>query len=447
MSSRLPALLFAGACLLGGAAPLSAHEAPQVRSIALRDGQVDGVVTSRGVVVGPGLRSPTEATWLTCRQWFGLTSAEAPTLLGIDGALWLTTSRGAFEGDAAGCGWRAEPRYEGAALTGVRSLYAASERDVAFGVSAGALDGAIALGSDGSPRVLRASEASRFVLSIAPRAAGELFALLVELDPETNRPRYTLEVVRDDGIEVWGEIALQDDDVRMLLVGATPGGDALLEVSRYESTGRPDALVRVDEAGARHELSELDGPIVALRDGERTWIGDEGGLGVVTRDAYERVSAAFPVRALAPGDEGLLAGSAYPLGPMLARWDGAWTSLAGFDSVVGIAPCAQPDLASRCAEEWADWQRDVVAATQGDEGSGDDAGRDAGSGEGGAADGGTTSHGAASDGQSGGEQGDGGGRATQREGCATAGRRSAPLSLALVAWVAARRSRERRLGS
>ena len=385
MRSRA-ALQAAALCgALASALHVSAHEPPQVRNITVHDDEVVGVVTSRGLIVGPGLHDLDAHTDLVCRQWFGLTSVEEPALLRDEEGLWFATSRGAFRGDAAGCGWVTDPRFEDSALTSVK----ASPREgvLASGVSTGPLDGAFALTDNGDLRVERASESDRFVISATEATDGARYALLVSLDPSTNRPVYELERLRDDTTTPLGVLPLEEDDFRIVLVGSTERGDALLEVTRYEDSGRPDALLQVDTAGEQRVLGELEGPVAALADDAGTWIGSEDGLWRLERGALVLASDAFPVRALARVNGALLAGSAYPYGPLLARWlgDGAWERAARFDSVRGIAPCAEPeDLAERCAEEWEDWQRDVVPLEEDEQDALSDAGgltADAGTGE------------------------------------------------------------------
>ena len=299
-------------------------------------------------------------TDLVCRQWFGSRASKSPRSSATEEASGSRPHAGAFRGDAAGCGWVTDPRFEDSALTSVQ----ASPREgvLASGVSTGPLDGAFALTDNGDLRVERASESDRFVISATEATDGARYALLVSLDPSTNRPVYELERLRDDTTTPLGVLPLEEDDFRIVLVGSTERGDALLEVTRYEDSGRPDALLQVDTAGEQRVLGELEGPVAALADDAGTWIGSEDGLWRLERGGLVLASDAFPVRALARVN-GALAGSAYPDGPLLARWlgDGAWERAARFDSVRGIAPCEQPeDLAERCAEEWEDWQRDVV---------------------------------------------------------------------------------------
>ena len=56
MSVRAALQAIALCGVLGSALHASAHEPPQVRNITVHDDEVVGVVTSRGLIVGPGLR-------------------------------------------------------------------------------------------------------------------------------------------------------------------------------------------------------------------------------------------------------------------------------------------------------------------------------------------------------------------------------------------------------
>lgn len=373
------AAMLAWLCGWAGARDVAGHELPQTRGIVVDgSGELAAVVTSRGVVVPRG----NDAWAIVCRHWFEVAAVEVPTALSRGEELWFATSRGAWRGGADGCGWARDAVWADTVLTGLREVRGV-DGVRAVGVASGANDGAVRVDEDWAPRVVVPSGAERFVASVAMDADGAMFVLFVGLDPDTGRPSYDL-VWRPAGgddapTRDLGNVPLGEDDVRVLLAGVDHVGRGVLVTTRYEETGRPAGIVAVDPDGQRQPLGELPGPITLARHNERTWLGSEAGLFTLLEGTLELRSDAWPVHALVAGGDVLYGGSAYPLGPMVARWDDGWVDATPFEAVRAAVACDTPaGLVAVCRADWEDWQLDVPAAAPGSDAGGDDAGLDAG---------------------------------------------------------------------
>lgn len=373
----LRAPLFAALTVLVLAPSLLAHELPETFGVALRDGEVEGVVTSRGIV-------PSASSELTCRQWFGLAAVERPALIPlVDGAWLFATSRGAFRGTTDGCAWEEEPSFEGTVLTGVVPRAMPRIDAVAIGVGSGVLDGVIGVSPEGLGTLLVPSAADEFVASVYPSGEASAYVLWVRIDEVSGRPAYrlsewTLNGGSSTALRELGEVPFTDDDVRVLLAGVDTTGEPLLEVTRYEVTGLPALLLGRDGSTWRERWSSV-GPLFSVRSPDETlWLGSEEGLFREEGAGVVEVSSAFPIASMRWSDDALYAGSRYPLGPMVAVWredDGVWDRVREFLDVTPSSSCATPeDLPEACREEWADWALDIVPILEEEADAGADAG-------------------------------------------------------------------------
>lgn len=340
-----------------------AHELPETFGVALRDGAVEGVVTSRGIV-------PSASGDLTCRQWFGLAAVERPTLLPLSDGAWLfATSRGAFRGTTDGCRWQPEPTLEGTVLTGVQPVVLQSLGLVGVGVGSGVLDGVVGIDAEGRGTLLVPSGDDEFVASVFATSDASAYVLWVRISSETGRPAYRLtqwqlDVASSAEIADLGEVPFGEDDVRVLLAGVAADGTPLLEVTRYEVTGLPAVLIGDDGAGWTERWSSTPPLFAVLAPDATLWLGSEAGLFRTDGGSVELVSDAFPIASLRWSGDAVYAGSRYPLGPMVAVWRpeaSAWQRLSEFTDVTPTSTCEVPeDLAEVCGDEWADWEVDVV---------------------------------------------------------------------------------------